>query len=111
VDLHVPKPSHADGRLETHILYVDTFGNVKLTALATDLRAGFPELAPGTPLQATFGQGTRTIAWRTTFGDAGVGEPLLYEDSYGRLCLAVNQGDAATTLSLEEDMPLTIERS
>ncbi len=34
--------------------------------------------------------------------------PLLYEDSYGRLCVAVNQGDAASLLSLQEDDRVTI---
>jgi S-adenosylmethionine hydrolase len=36
---------------------------------------------------------------------------LLYEDSYGRICLAMNQGDAAASLGLTEDGDVTIRRA
>ena len=35
--LPIPEPRVTDGALETHVLYVDTFGNVKLTALQPQL--------------------------------------------------------------------------
>ena len=41
------------------------------------------------------------MPWAPTFGEVGVGGHLLYEDSYGRLCIAQNQGDAAESLGLE----------
>ena len=109
VTLEIPPVESAPGRLETHVIYVDTFGNVKLTALAGELRGAIADVQPGTRLRVTVDGRSTTIPWQTTFGDAGVGEPLLYEDSYGRLCLAVNQGDAAAALGLREDMGLTIE--
>ena len=43
-----------------------------------------------------------TMPWAQTFGDVAAGEPLLYEDSYGRLCIAQNQGNAAEALSVPE---------
>ena len=111
VTLDIPAPRTAPGRLETQVIYVDTFGNVKLTALAPDLATTLGGPEPGTPLRVTLGtMAPRAIPWRTTFGEAAVGEPLLYEDSYGRLCLAVNQGDAAAVIGLQEDMPVVIER-
>src|SRR5688500_1937738 len=110
VTLDVPAPRTAEGRLETHVLYVDTFGNVKLTALAKDLHAALDRPPPGTTLHVGIGdEPSRPIPWLTPFGDASVGEPLLYEDSYGRLWLAVNQGDAARQLGLREDAALVIE--
>ena len=48
------------------------------------------------------------VPWCETFGRVAAGQPLLYEDSYGRLCVAVNQGDAASLLDLHEDDRLTI---
>ncbi len=111
VTLDIPPLAASPGRLATHVIYVDTFGNVKLTALATDLHAALHEPPAGTPLSVVIGQEPpRTVPWLTTFGDAAVGEPLLYEDSYGRLCLAVNQGDAARTLGLHDDTAVVIER-
>jgi len=118
VRLPIPQPVPADGELRAHVLYVDTFGNVKLTALAGDLVQALGAPASGDRLTIEVrrdepGAGVRPVelAWRETFGEAAVGEPLLYEDSYGRLCLAVNQGDAAAQLELTEDLPVAIRRT
>lgn len=109
--LPIPHPVVAQGELRAHILYVDTFGNVKLTALGPDLPAALGPLAPGDRLAVETEDRAMTIPWQATFGDAAPGEPLLYDDSYGRLCLAVNQGAAARTLGLAEDQPITIRRA
>jgi S-adenosylmethionine hydrolase len=110
VQLPIPDPVIAPGELRAHFLYVDTFGNVKLTALAGDLPAAVGPLLSGDPLEAQVDGRHVRLAWRTTFGEAAAGEPLLYEDSYGRLCLAVNQGDAASELGLSEDQAIRIRR-
>jgi S-adenosylmethionine hydrolase len=110
VRLPIPDPIVAPGELRAHVLYVDTFGNVKLTALAPDLPAALGPLNPGDPLSARVDGRPVGLTWRTTFGDAAPGEPLLYEDSYGRLCVAVNQGDAAAALGLVEDQAIAIAR-
>lgn len=109
--LPIPDPVVTEGELRSHILYVDTFGNVKLTALGPDLPAAIGPLATGDRLAIDVDGRSLAIPWHATFGDAEPGEPLLYEDSYGRLCLAVNQGDAATTLGLAEDQPIRIRRA
>jgi S-adenosylmethionine hydrolase len=101
----------AVGELLAHILYVDTFGNVKLTALGPDLPAALGPVAPGTELALDIDGRPVILHWQTTFGDAVPGEPLLYEDSYGRLCLALNQGDAAASLGLVEDQAVAIRRA
>ena len=53
---------------------------------------------------------THQLKWATTFGEVAPGEPLLYEDSYGRLCIAVNQGNAAKLLDLVDNEMLAISR-
>ena len=114
VRLATPDPRIADRGLETHVIYVDTFGNVKFTALGTDFRAALGSLPPGTRLRIALGDGGERrlhVTWETTFGSVARGQPLLYEDSYGRLCLAVNQGDAAATLGLTEDLRAVIRRA
>ena len=50
------------------------------------------------------------LRWANTFGEVAPGDPLLYEDSYGRLCIAVNQGNAATQLGLTDNEVLSISR-
>lgn len=107
----LPAPAIGDGVLETSAIYVDTFGNVKLSALAEDLTRALGPLALGVSLSITTAAAAFSIPWLRTFGETEVGAPLLYPDSYGRLCLAVNQGHAADRLGITEDDPVAIGRS
>ena len=98
----LPAARVADGAIETEVVYEDTFGNVKLSALAADVRD-----ALGEPVGRTFAitvDGARTldVRWARTFGDLEAGDPLLYEDSYGRACVGVNQGSAVASLGLRD---------
>jgi len=110
VRLPWPAPEVGGGELAATILYVDTFGNLKLGAEPSHLRAALGDQPWGTSLRLTWtGSVTGVSApWSETFGRVAGGPPLLYEDSYGRLCLAVNQGDAARLLDLHEDDRITI---
>ena len=103
--------------LRSSIVYVDTFGNVKLAGLRRDLEAAIGPVRSGDRLTLAFaavapdnGDMHQELAWRDTFGGAEPGDLLLYEDSYGRICLAENQGNAAARLGLEADRPVTIRR-
>jgi S-adenosylmethionine hydrolase len=126
VRLDLPAPEVAPGALATAVIYVDTFGNVKLAGERQDLEAALGPLAPGNPLSivpsprgpspgearaAMRGARSATVTWQLTFGAVRPGEPLLYEDSYGRLCLAVDQGDAGTWMGLRTGDRLTIRRA
>jgi S-adenosylmethionine hydrolase len=114
VDLALPSPVVGDGVLESAVIYIDTFGNVKLAGLLEDLVAAMGPLTDGDALQIELGTEEprrEIVPWATTFGSVPPGSPLLYEDSYGRLCLAENQGDVASTFSLTEDVPITIRRA
>jgi S-adenosylmethionine hydrolase len=112
VPLSVLAARVGDGVLETQIVYVDTFGNVKLGALTSDLVGAVGRLADGMPLSLQLsGRRRLDVPWATTFGSVAPGAPLVYEDSYGRLCLADNQGDIATRLGLGDGEPVTIRRA
>ena len=107
----LPTPTATDDGLATLIVYVDTFGNVKIGATRDELEAAVGPLVAGDPLQvAVAGRAPVTLGWRATFGETPVGTLLLYEDSYGRICLAENQGDAATRLGIVEDQAVEIRR-
>ncbi len=109
VALSFPQPRVEPGRLETQVIYVDTFGNLKLGAMGRELHAALGPLSNGTHLRLSADGRTIRLAWSSTFGDVEPDTPLLYEDSYGRLCLAVNQGSAARQLGLPEDAPIRLE--
>ncbi len=116
VRVDLPAPESLPGALVSAGIYVDTFGNVKLAGERSDLEASLGPLAPGDPLALEIGGpagSTRTLElrWQETFGAAPAGTPLLYEDSYGRLCVAVNRGDAASQLGLRAADRLTIRRA
>jgi S-adenosyl-L-methionine hydrolase (adenosine-forming) len=104
----LPAPRVEDGGIGTEIVYVDTFGNVKLSALLAGVRDALGEPV-GRRFRVTLGDGREhVIAWSPTFGERREGEPLLYEDSYGRACIGVNRGNAANVLGLAGGMPVTI---
>jgi hypothetical protein len=108
-----PAPTVRFGEIEASVIYVDTFGNVKLSGLAADLVEALGTLARGEELVLEVDAPRarpRKVRWVSTFGDVDRGELLLYEDSYGRLCIAANQGNAAKLLKLEDDTRLTVSR-
>jgi S-adenosylmethionine hydrolase len=101
--------------LRANAIYLDTFGNVKLSALADDLQSALPGLRFGEKvvLRTGEGDGAREIPalWAATFGDVPEGAPLLTSDSYGRVSLAVHQGSAAASYGVELDSVIEVARA
>jgi S-adenosylmethionine hydrolase len=109
-----PEPEVYDNLLRTSVLYVDTFGNVKLSALGSHMVNAFSMLTPGERIWMRVDDGRQerdlNLTWVGTFGNVRPGDPLLYDDSYGRVCIAVNQGSAVRQLGLGRDMRITFTR-
>jgi S-adenosylmethionine hydrolase len=77
--------------------------------MRADLEASAGPMHTGRAVSiGTNGAVAREMAWADTFGMVPVGEPMLYVDSYDRLTLAVNQGNAAQALGLVQDQPIRI---
>jgi S-adenosylmethionine hydrolase len=102
VELDLPQPRVIDGVLVAHVLYVDRFGNAQLDVEGPDLATGgvFEIASPSGRFES--------VRYVRAFADAAAGELMLYEDSYQRLAVAVNQGDAASRLELAVDDELRI---
>lgn len=109
VALELPRPELADRVLVAHAVYVDRFGNVQLDVEGNEIERLGLRLGQVLDVEA---EGTRSVRvsgrYVRAFGDASAGELLLYEDSYRRLALAVNQGSAAERLGLAIDDELRI---
>jgi S-adenosylmethionine hydrolase len=91
VRLPDPVVAVGDGWLEAEVMTVDRFGNVQLAARGATLAGLGAELLIAGNVRARRG---------TTFQDVGQGELLVYEDSAGRVAVAVNGGRAVVVLSV-----------
>ena len=105
-------PEVGDGELGSSVVYVDTFGNVKLAGLRADLEAAIGPVRPGDRLVLAIDGGAPVAtSWQRTFGEVEIGETLVYEDSYGRLCVAASQADAAAKHGIAEDLAVSVRRA
>jgi S-adenosylmethionine hydrolase len=110
VQLALPQATVRDGGLDTGIAFIDDFGNLRLAGQPSDLDAAVGGLAPGRELMVEFADPalTERTTWQRTFGTVPVGASLLYEDSFGTISLADNQGSIASRLGLAVDRPARI---
>jgi S-adenosylmethionine hydrolase len=90
VRLPDPVVAVGDGWLEAEVVTIDRFGNVQLAAGGSMLAGLGPELVVG-------GVRARRGA---TFADAPPGDLVVFEDSAGRVAVAVNGGRAVVVLSV-----------
>ncbi len=114
-ELEWPRPAILPGRLASQAIYLDTFGNVKLSALVEDLASALPGLQLGERLVVRIGAGAALreigMPWVRTFGEVPTGTPLLTTDSYGRVSLALHQGSAADTFGVTLDEAVEVGRA
>jgi hypothetical protein len=99
--LELPRPFREGDALVAHALLIDVYGNVTLDVRHEDLPTTGLHL--GRALEVEAGGRTMRATFPGTFADVPADELLLYEDASRTLALAVNRGDAATTLGLEPD--------
>jgi S-adenosyl-L-methionine hydrolase (adenosine-forming) len=93
VRLHLPEPEVGRVQIAATVLSIDRFGNV-----ATNVRREHLDslgVEAGTKVEIRVALDRYYAVSAQTFADAGSGELLLYEDSYGLVTLAIGNGDAA----------------
>lgn len=99
VRLELPEPRHDGDTLLAHVLYADGFGNLVLDARPPDLGDEKVPLA--------IGESQHPAARGRTFAD-GAGGLVVYDDSSGRLGIALDGGSAAERLGASRDDELRI---
>ena len=82
--------------LETRVIDVDRYGNVRL-AVAHDTSG----LQYGTRLIVQTGESAVDVRYVETFGASKLGDLLLVPDSHRRLSISINKGNAARALALK----------
>ncbi|MCG6941331.1 MAG: SAM-dependent chlorinase/fluorinase [Thiohalocapsa sp.] len=80
------------------VCYVDHYGNLVSGMRAADV-----------PHDAVINVAGERIARARTFSDVGVGQPFWYENAFGLLEIAVNQGRADSRLGLSPGDPLRFD--
>jgi hypothetical protein len=93
VRLDVPEPVIGRTQISTTVLVVDRFGNIATNAKREHVAALGVAAGDRVEIRLTLDRYYAVVA--DTFADAGPGELLLYEDSYGLITLAISGGDAA----------------
>jgi S-adenosyl-L-methionine hydrolase (adenosine-forming) len=91
VRLPDPVVAVGDGWLESEVMTIDRFGNVQLAAGGGVLSGLGTDLLIAGNVRARRG---------STFQDVDAGDLLVYEDSAGRVAIAVNGGRAVVVLSV-----------
>jgi S-adenosylmethionine hydrolase len=91
VRLPDPVVAVGDGWLESEVMTIDRFGNVQLAAGGEVLSGLGTDLLIAGNVRARRG---------ATFQDVDAGDLLVYEDSAGRVAIAVNGGRAVVVLSV-----------
>lgn len=115
VALRLPEPTIEPGALETSVTYIDSFGNLRLAGSRADLERAIGSVETGCRLTISFLpiDGRPSIheqtVWAATFGQVEPGGALLYEDSFGGLAYALNQGDMAARLGVASEDRVRIE--
>lgn len=96
VVIELPTVRRDGSTLLAHAVSLDRFGNVALNASGADLA----ELDPGATVVIESGGERFPGRFARTFADVKPGELILYEDANRSLAVALNRGDAATTLDI-----------
>ena len=91
-----PASEVRDGTVYTQVAAINEFGSLALAAEGALLQ----QLGSPNFVQAQVDRRTLSARVVSTFGDSAEGEIVLLVDSYGRLCLARNQGSLAALLDL-----------
>jgi S-adenosyl-L-methionine hydrolase (adenosine-forming) len=106
VRVDVPEPEIGAASIRANVLGIDRFGNVALNLTRDHLERA--SIVPGTRVEIVAREQQYFAVAARTFGDAGVGEIILYEDSYRNVAVAVSRGSAAELLGVEEGSDLLI---
>lgn len=119
VELAGASATVTDGGVSTEVVYVDSFGNLRLAGGVAELTDALGNVEPGTMLELSLASGDGgadpdggvAVRWSRTFGETAAGELLAYEDSAGALAIAESSGNAARRLNVATGARLRIRRA
>jgi hypothetical protein len=115
VELAAATALASEGHLATEVVYVDSFGNLRLAGGVAELAAALGPVEAGARLAVSLTESESdepvAVRWSRTFGEAPPGELLAYEDSSGALAIAESVGNAARRLRVGSGTRIGIRRA
>lgn len=99
-----------NGKIEAQIIHINKYGSVHLNILA----ATWDQLGlqKGETIRIAFNQQrAERIPFFSTFGDVPIGQEVIFKDDYGRIEIAINQGDLALKYRLRLNNQCQIYKS
>jgi S-adenosylmethionine hydrolase len=96
VRLDLPAPAIDGTGIRATFLYWDSFGNIALNLDLDDVEA--LGIVSGTRVELELAGERYYAVMARTFADARPGDVILYEDSYKKMSIAINRGNAAKML-------------
>lgn len=96
--VELPEPLMIEGGVAATVVYTDGFGNVQLNLTREELEGIGARL--GNPVEVKHGEEHWQVPFVESFAGVDPENLLTYEDSYGLIAFAVNQGDAARTFQI-----------
>ena len=106
VSLELPPPRIEPHAVRAAVVLVDGYGNVALGVGHDDLAGTALTLGRDVTIEGKGGRFPARLV--RSFADVAPGEMLVYEDAYRMLAVAINRGDAATTLGVAPDDELRL---
>ncbi len=108
VRLPILKKNVKEGKIETEVIDIDTFGTARLNIILDDLKkSGLYN--SDTLLVSIKNRKKITLPYVKTFAEVEIGQPLFLIDSSGYLSISINQGNAATHFKLKTSDTVLIE--
>ena len=108
VRIEPPRSTVEGGRLRGEVVLVDRFGNLALGLGPEDLERAGVRLGDRVEVRAGGRVFTATVG--ETFASVEPGELVLYEDSFRRVAVSVNQGSAAELLGAAAGDELVVSK-
>lgn len=102
------KDNKGDMIIESEVICINKFGTIHLNILSELMDK--LKLKRGDLVELKFHNKTLKLPFGATFGDVPKGEPLIMKDDYGRVEVAVNQGNFVEKYKLKLKDKVTIEK-
>lgn len=98
----------ADGRIEARAILRNRFGSIFLNVRHAEMH----KLATvGDSLTLTLKDRTITLPYLRTFGDVPKGEAIILDDDFGRVEIAINQGNFGDMYGVEQGDKVTMKKA